>query len=135
MTNLVCSILLYYSGGVKDETRRCIVSARVKWLVGVRLGVRSRLTKLCGGYIFRQQALLRAVNLHKVIGCREAHSYACRFRQTSLAPTWLTSSLRLGARFARPRKTHLLTTHSERQLCDTPTCYTRRLKHTSNDQR
>ena len=59
---------------------------------------RSRLTKLCGGYIFRQQALLRSVNLDKVIGCREAHSYACRFRQTSLAPTWLTSSLRLGLR-------------------------------------
>ena len=56
---------------------------------------RSRLTKLCGGYIFRQQALLRSVNLDKVIGCRETHSYACRFRQTSLAPTWLTSSLGL----------------------------------------
>ena len=59
---------------------------------------RSRLTKLCGGYIFRQQALLRSVNLDKVIGCRETHSYACRFRQTSLAPTWLTSSLVLGLR-------------------------------------
>ena len=59
---------------------------------------RSRLTKLCGGYIFRQEALLRSVDLHKVVGCRETHSYACRFRQTSLAPTWLTSSLRLGLR-------------------------------------
>ena len=85
-----------------------------------RGGYRSRLTKLCGGYIFRQQALLRSVNLDKVIGCREAHSYACRFRQTSLAPTWLTSSLGLGARIARPRETHLVASRSENALCYEP---------------